>query len=135
MTGRLKSQCACRAVTYRVDDAFEYAMICHCSNCRRVTGSAFKPMGGIRLERLEVESGADLLAERGDTYGHDVFCKGCGSLVWSVVRGGAWVHVTYGTLVDPPSLAPQCHIFVGSKAPWDQITDALPQHAASPGAS
>jgi hypothetical protein len=51
-----------------------------------------------------------------------------GSLLYSVVRDGAFVHVTMGTLVDTPSIRPSKHIFVGSKAPWFTITDDLPQY-------
>ena len=64
----------------------------------------------------------------GDETGHDARCKLCGSLLYSLVRDGQYVHVTFGTLLDTPSLAPTAHIFVGSKAPWFTITDALPQH-------
>jgi hypothetical protein len=44
------------------------------------------------------------------------------------VRDGAYVHVTYGTLTDAPTMRPTAHIHVGSKAPWFTITDDLPQH-------
>jgi hypothetical protein len=43
------------------------------------------------------------------------------------VREGAYVHVALGSLVDAPSIRPTAHIFVGSKAPWFEITDNLPQ--------
>ena len=43
------------------------------------------------------------------------------------MRDGAWVHVALGSLVDEPSLRPTKHIFVGSKAPWFEIADDLPQ--------
>ena len=39
----LTGECYCRTVRFEVVDAFSYAMNCHCSNCRRTTGSAFKP--------------------------------------------------------------------------------------------
>ena len=55
-------------------------------------------------------------------------CAVCGSLLFSVVRGGAFVHVAMGSLVDAPSIRPTEHIYVGSKAPWFEITDGLPQH-------
>jgi hypothetical protein len=55
-------------------------------------------------------------------------CGACGSLLFSVVRDGDFVHVAMGSLVDPPSIRPTEHIYVGSKAPWFEITDALPQH-------
>ena len=46
-----------------------------------------------------------------------------------VVRDGAFVHVALGALFAPPRTRPTKHIFVGSKAPWFEITDDLPQHA------
>jgi len=44
-----------------------------------------------------------------------------------VVRDGAFAHVAMGSLVDAPTIRPTEHIFVGSKAAWFEITDALPQ--------
>jgi hypothetical protein len=54
-------------------------------------------------------------------------CGRCGSLLFSVVRDGDYVRVAMGSLVDAPSVRPTEHIFVGSKAPWFEITDDLPQ--------
>ena len=123
---RLRGECLCRRVGYEVDDAFEYALNCHCSNCRRATGAAFKPFAGIRMEHLAVVRGRDEVMRFGDDT-HDAHCGHCGSLLYSQVRDGAYAHVTLGTLVDPPSIRPTAHIFVGSKAPWFDISDALPQ--------
>ena len=58
--------------------------------------------------------------------GNHTRCGVCGSLLFSVV--GARVHVAYGSLRDEPTLKPAAHIFVGSKAPWEEILDDLPQH-------
>ncbi len=127
-TGILAGECFCRAVRYAVPDAFEYALNCHCSNCRRTTGSAFKPFAGIARERFSVTRGEDQLMIHGDATNHDAHCRRCGSLLYSLVRGGAFVHVAMGTLVDSPSIRPTAHIFVGSKAPWFSIADDLPQH-------
>jgi hypothetical protein len=125
----LLGRCWCGAVEYAVADAFGYALNCHCSNCRRATGSAFKPFAGIQRDRFRITSGEDKLLILGDPDGdHDTRCKACGSLLFSVVREGAFVHVTMGTLVDAPRIRPTAHIFVGSKAPWFTITDDLPRH-------
>jgi len=115
-------------VGYTVADEFAYAMNCHCSNCRRTTGAAFKPFAGIARDKLSVIRGADKLKTYGDEANHDAHCGRCGSLLYSVVRDGAFVHVAMGTLVDDPSIRPTAHIFVGSKAPWFVITDDLPQY-------
>ena len=124
----LAGKCYCGAVQYRVADEFLYAANCHCSNCRRTTGSAFKPFGGIERGKLELTDGADRLLVYGEEDLHDAHCGVCGSILYSVVRKGEYVHVAYGTLVDAPSLSPTEHIFVGSKAPWFEITDDLPQN-------
>jgi hypothetical protein len=116
-----------------VADAFEYAANCHCSNCRRTTGAACKPFAGIRRDRLRLVAGGDNLLIVGDpAAAHDLHCRTCGSLLHSVVREGAWVHVAMGTLIDTPSIRPTEHIFVASKAPWHEITDDLPQYAGFP---
>ena len=132
MAKTLSGSCFCRSVRYEVADAFRYAMICHCSNCRRTTGSAFKPFAGIEREKLVLSEGADKLMIYGDDKANDTHCCVCGSLLFSVVRDGAFVHVAMGTLVDAPSIRPTRHIFVGSKAPWFTITDDLPQHEKHP---
>jgi hypothetical protein len=123
----LAGSCLCGAVRYAVADEFIYAANCHCSNCRRATGSAFKPFAGIEREKLSVTRGESDLMIFGDETGHDAHCGVCGSLLYSVVRDGAFVHVAMGSLIDAPSIRPTKHIFVGSKAPWFTITDDLPQ--------
>jgi hypothetical protein len=127
VSGELNGGCWCGAVRYRVADAFLYAANCHCSRCRAATGSAFKPFAGIEREKFELLAGADTLLVVGDDDLNDTRCASCGSLLFSVVRDGAYVHVALGSLMDAPSIQPSEHIFVGSKAPWFEITDDLPQ--------
>jgi hypothetical protein len=124
----LAGKCLCGAVHYAVADEFVYAANCHCSNCRRTTGSAFKPFAGIGRNRLRITKGEDNLMIVGEANANDTHCTLCGSLLYSVVRDGAFVHVAMGTLVDDPSIRPRAHIFVGSKAPWFTITDDLAQY-------
>jgi len=130
--GRLEGKCLCGGVHYTVADEFAYAMNCHCSNCRRATGAAFKPFGGIARGKLAITAGENNVLRYGGDNAHDVHCKTCGSLLYSVVRDGAFVHVAFGTLVDAPTMRPTRHIFVGSKAPWFEIADNLPQHEEFP---
>jgi hypothetical protein len=126
----LAGKCLCGAVHYKVADEFGYALNCHCSDCRRATGSAFKPFAGIERGKLAITQGEDVVMIYGKQDAGDIHCAKCGSLLYSVVRDGQFVHVTLGTLVDAPAIRPTAHIFVGSKAPWFTITDDLPQHEA-----
>jgi hypothetical protein len=128
----LAGQCLCGAVRYTVADEFVYAFNCHCSQCRRATGSAFKPFAGIERQKLKLVQGDGELLLFGEEKAHDVRCRKCGSFLYSVVRDGAYVHVTLGTLTDAPSMQPSGHIFVGSKASWYNINDSLPRHDEFP---
>ena len=127
-TRLLVGKCYCGAVRYRVEDAFVYASNCHCSNCRATTGSAFKPFAGIEREKFELTAGSERLLVFGEEDLNNTRCGVCGSLLYSVVRDGARVHVALGSLEDEPSIRPTEHIFVESKAPWFEITDDLPRN-------
>jgi hypothetical protein len=123
----LSGKCECGAIRYRVPDEFLYASNCHCSRCRAATGAAFKPFAGIERDKLELADGQERLLVVGEEGLNDTRCAACGSRLFSVVADGDYVHVALGSLVDAPSLWPTKHIFVGSKAPWFEITDDLPQ--------
>lgn len=124
----LRGQCACGAVAFEVDDAFEYACNCHCTDCRRKTGAAFKPFAGIALAKFRITHGANETRRFGGT-DHDGHCARCGAFLYSVVKDATYVHVNLGTLSDTPSILPSCHIFVASKADWYEIRDELPRFA------
>ena len=132
MTRMLTGRCLCDAVLFQVPDEFRYALNCHCSQCRRSTGAAFKPFAGIEAAKLVVTKGLDHLSRYGDSENHDARCATCGAFLYSLVANGKYVHVNLGALADAPRLKPTAHIYVGSKAPWYVITDDLPQHSELP---
>lgn len=131
----LRGGCRCGTVTYQVRDRFLYALNCHCSLCRAASGSAFRPIAAITPDDFTITAGADSLFADGDVAGfHDMHCRICGSLVYAVIAdpGNRRLHIPMGTLADAPSIRPQMHIYVGSKAPWYDITDDLPQFDTLP---
>ena len=67
----LTGKCLCGAVQYTVADKFVYAANCHCSNCRRATGSAFKPFAGIERGELALIKGENNLLILGDELGNE----------------------------------------------------------------
>ncbi|ODT72381.1 MAG: aldehyde-activating protein [Pelagibacterium sp. SCN 63-23] len=130
----LRGGCLCGAVGYAVEDDFAAAFYCHCSRCRRATGSAFKPMASIKTGKLSLTHGAEKVLFYGTPpQTHDAHCGTCGSFLYSVIAENGNTHVAMGTLIDTPSVRPSFHMFVGSKAAWYEITDELPQFEAMPG--
>ncbi len=99
-----------------------------------MTGAAFLPVGRIDRAELKVTKGEESLLVEGDpdsTY--EVRCSKCFSLLYWTSRD-EYFGVPYGTLIDEPTVKPTYHQFVGSKAPWYEILDDLPQYDTRPAA-
>jgi hypothetical protein len=98
-----------------------------------MTGSAYLPWGEIERGKIRLIAGAESVQAVGYADSDQaIACGTCLSLLYWPVRGGAYVRVPYGTLVDEPTLKPTAHIFVASKAMWHQILDDLPRHDEYP---
>jgi hypothetical protein len=129
----LHGRCSCGEVCFTVENTLEYAFYCHCSRCRVRTGSAFAAIGGASIDKLRVTTGnKHLLIEGECSDGYGARCGRCYAFLFAAVRGRQYVHVSLGVLAGTPSRLPDHHIYVGSKAPWYQISDAFPQYDELP---
>ena len=121
--------CLCGAVRFEIDGKISPTWLCHCSKCRKVTGSAFHASAVCRKTRFRWLGGEDAISEYRDSPGYIVrFCRTCGSPVPSEVPDADSVFLHVGTLDGDPGTRLVHHIFVGSKAPWFEVTDEHPQY-------
>lgn len=128
----LTGRCLCGAVAYSLPDDLAYAGYCHCSDCRRFSGSAFSAYGGIAAALFRIERGADRITRyRKSAETELAFCSICGSSLYAVKPTREMIHLRLGTLDQTPSLPTQTHSFVDSKAEWFGIGDTLPQFRTS----
>lgn len=129
----LNGSCLCGKVSIRIPDAFDFVGCCHCSECRKWSGSAFNAGGMLDSEHVEIGSGGEVISyfrKSGET---DLgFCSNCGSSLFSRKRTRGKHIIRLGILDEVPSQRPQAHIFTASKAPWFEITDQLDQYEAAP---
>jgi hypothetical protein len=88
-------------------------------------------MAGIATEEFRLVTGEASL-KRFIKSEHTVlaFCGHCGSSLYAEKPKRGMLHLRLGTLDGMPSLRPQFHSFVASKAEWDTICDGLPQYEA-----
>ena len=132
----IRGSCLCQGVVYEIAAPPAQAGHCHCSMCRKWSGSALQSYAGVKLADFRWARGEELLVRFPSSPGfHRVFCGRCGSslAVWPTDPAAALTWVMLGTLDGDPGTAPTAHIFVGSKAPWFGIADDLEQHAGFPG--
>ncbi len=130
--GAPRGSCLCGGISYVVTGEQRECRNCHCSRCRWARSAAhasnlFTASDGVRFTR-----GENLLVSYkvpdAQHFTH-VFCRMCGSSMPRIDKNRGLAVVPMGTLDDDPGVRPQVHIFVGSKAPWYEIADDLPQHA------
>jgi hypothetical protein len=127
--------CLCGAVRYEIRGEFGLGFYCHCSRCRKASGSAFASNAVVAAEDFVITAGHDVLKEFvADTGLHRLFCSRCGSPIISRRECVPQVRVRLGTLDTPLEAVqgPQAHIYVDSKADWWGIGGDLAQYPAAP---
>jgi hypothetical protein len=123
----ITGSCLCGTVRYEIHGSFKSMGHCHCSICRKSHGAAFATWGIIDADQFRWTAGEDHVQEYESSPGRKrCFCRTCGSPLVSTHHGTVG-EVTVGTVDGDPGARPREHIFVGSRATWYAITDALPQ--------
>lgn len=130
ITGR----CECKRVRYQVDGEITDFSHCHCGQCRRLHGAAFASFGGVARGEFSYLSGESDLSSYESSESHArIFCRNCGSNIMVDLVGEADIlYLAMGTMDGHPECPPGYHIYVGSKAPWYQISDQQPQFDTEP---
>jgi hypothetical protein len=112
--------CQCGAIRYEITEAPQQVYACHCTDCQRLTGSAFGmgvvvPEPAFRLSGVEPRQ-LRRIADSG-SINTRLVCPECGTWICGMPRDG--VHrVRAGTLDDTSWLRPTRHIWTRSKQPW-----------------
>lgn len=131
MSTKTRGSCLCGAVSYQFQGPEYVFQYCHCSRCRKFTGSAHAANIIIDPKQFEWLGGEDMIGR----FEHPeakhfatCFCKKCGSsLPWKAQTGGA-VIIPAGTLDEDPGIKPSQNIFWKDRACWRAEVDSLPQH-------
>ena len=130
----LKGSCLCNAVQYAIDGELGPIVMCHCQRCRKANGAAYATNAPVQSAEFRLLHGADSVAEYQSSRGVSrASCRRCGSPLYSRRPATPEVlRLRIGTLDTPIADKPTAHIFVASKAEWDEIHDDLPQYAERP---
>jgi hypothetical protein len=118
--------CLCGAVRYLVRGEPEHVGRCHCTDCRKESGSAFTVYAQWPVEAFEVEGQITSYDGRG-------FCPRCGSRLFNPPDpGDRLVEIRIGTLDDAPfRLQPEAEIWVKRREPWLPPVDDASQYSES----
>ncbi|WP_018415801.1 GFA family protein [Teredinibacter turnerae] len=135
MAQEVTGHCLCGAVHYRVADNLGIFQYCHCSRCRRFTGSAHAANLFVLRDNFFWVAGEENMREYSppDTkYFRTAFCAVCGSSLPWLSKNGKVMVVPAGTLDAHPGVEPSQNIFCGSRAGWYKAAADLPEYDALP---
>ncbi len=104
--------------------------MCHCSECRRVQGTAFATNGNVENQNFEFICGKNNLTEFKENANKSrFFCKTCGAPIMAKLSNNPnHTRVRLGTITNDINEPIEKHIFTSSKANWDNICDDIAQH-------
>ena len=126
----IQGTCLCGAVAYEASNSVDFRN-CHCSRCRKARGSDYAANMFVRPEDFRWLRGEARVVvyklPNTQRFGNS-FCPTCGSSMPRKVPTRDLIMIPAGSIDGDPGVRPADHIFVGSKAPWHEITDRLPQH-------
>jgi hypothetical protein len=136
MTEAVRGSCLCGAVAFRIEGPYTTFQYCHCSRCRKSSGSAHAANLFVPVEQLHWERGEASVrryplpsAKRFTSS----FCETCGAkMPWLPAGGTRWV-VPAGALDDDPGEKPVRNIHFASRAPWYAHAKDLETHDTVPG--
>jgi len=134
-SGVAQGSCLCGDVAYEITTPPLRMYYCHCSRCRRGRSAAHGSNVFYKAEGFRWTRGADHVQDYplpGAQFFGTAFCRRCGSELPRVSVERNVASVPAGSLDSDPGITPAGHIYVGSKAPWFDITGDLPQFAEMP---
>lgn len=135
MTGTKTGSCLCGEVVYRYSGKSRVFQYCHCSRCRKVSGSAHAANLIVEPKQFEWLSGEALVGryeEPGAKHFASSFCKKCGSSLPWLTQSNKAVVIPAGTLDSDPMEQPKHQVYYKDKAPWFDGTDKLTRYDSLP---
>lgn len=129
-----QGRCLCGAVAFEVEGPLGPVVFCHCSICRRSSGSAFAASASVPAASFRIVRGEEAVHEYESSDGYfRAFCSRCGSPVYGrSARSPEVRRVRLGTLEGGAPVRAQAHVWTSSKAPWFDIGDGMESFEGMP---
>ncbi|MDT9000288.1 GFA family protein [Paucibacter sp. APW11] len=127
------ASCLCGAVALEISGGIDAIIHCHCSRCRKSSGTAYATNGFISRSGLRISQGEDCIRSYEVKAGRlRHFCGICASPLFSSNRDDPErLRLRLGILDSDITERPISHNFVSSRACWDELDAALPRYDGS----
>jgi hypothetical protein len=121
--------CLCGSVAFEVSLPFDRFVHCHCSRCRKATGTAHASNAVVKAAAFRWLAGEDHVSRFDLPTARSFatsFCRHCGAPQPHLTRSGREVIIPAGAFDDDPGSLPERHMQWGSRAAWYTHGEGLP---------
>lgn len=124
-----KGSCLCGQIRYEVSQELGDFGYCHCTSCRKASGSGHAANAPMERRNFHLLSGAETIREFESSPGmFRAFCSHCGSPIYAYrAEHPGLLGLRLGSLDTPFTKHAREHRYVAEKAPWEEIEDRLPR--------
>ncbi len=125
-----KGSCLCGAIQVELNGGITDIIHCHCSLCRKASGTAYATNGFVNADDLQVIDCEGQLGFYEKVEGKKRhFCKKCATPIYSSnSEKPAKYRIRLGVIDSEISERPISHNFVTSKANWEEFDACLPHY-------
>lgn len=119
---RIDGQCHCGAISYEGEADPEQAAICHCTDCQRLSGSAFRTVVPVPSDKLSLRGTPTIYVKTGESGNkrEQAFCPRCGSPIYSTAPGDGpkLYFIRVGTMNQRDKFVPRSQVWARSQQRW-----------------
>lgn len=136
MSDSVRGSCVCGTVVYQIEGPYRGFQYCHCSRCRKRSGSAYLSNIFVPVDQFRWVQGEDKVKRfelPTAKYWSTAFCTECGSAAPWLTKTGKVMVVGAGGLDDDPGDRPRFSVFYGSRPEWYVHASDLDMHETLPG--
>ena len=129
-----EGSCLCGKVEFTIQGQLQQFYLCHCSRCRKNSGSAHAATLFSTSATLSWHKGEELIKNftLPNTQHQNSFCSECGAPLPNLQMKGTLLAIPAGSLDTAVTLRPNAHIFTQARAKWDTQLEALPEFPQQP---
>ncbi len=125
--------CLCGSVRFSLSGPVDVVNCCHCSRCRRRTGSAYATIVHAAYSHFQFTEGEEnIVTFNPDGWNSRRFCGSCGSPLPGWDEEDDEVGIPAGLFDEGLDVSPSLHIMTASKASWHEISGNIPQYEEFP---
>jgi len=136
MTYPASGTCQCGKVHYQLKNPPIITVVCHCTDCQKLSGGAFSMTMILKREDFELIRGELQAFDRPAASGNIArcyFCPTCSNRIYHENPNmPEIIRFKPGTLDDTSIIKPQVQVWTKSAQPWVELSADMPRYETQP---